>query len=291
MPSPKRLLQTKQIAGLSFENTGGNYQLSPDAYNVDDPDFVSTPEIRYAISLHSRENYDEATKIIFNFLKSENIKSKEEASAFLLIWGLSNNLEEDFEKFKAFYPRSRFNTLIHNSIKQINERRNEQLKKQEEERLKQEKERLKKIADSVIVPIYVDIQYTSSHPLEYKDGGEMIKGIGISRRFSKLICKSCIDNDQKISLARHDAISASLGKNKMLPTTKVHFNKEYQIAIGIVYALNKDYSWIARKFTRIKTNNLTIKTPPYEESTKALVINFHINKDAKIENIRITAIK
>jgi hypothetical protein len=71
---------------------------------------ISAKELRYAKSLKDRGKWSECKKILLKYIdgKDEEVSDavKEEALYLYIKWGFSFNVQEECEKFAAFYPES-----------------------------------------------------------------------------------------------------------------------------------------------------------------------------------------
>ena len=74
---------------------------------------IRSKELRYAKSLHDRRKYVDAKKALLDLwtVKDASISEeiKEDAMYYYIKWGYSSqNMEDEYEKFKSYYPESKY---------------------------------------------------------------------------------------------------------------------------------------------------------------------------------------
>jgi len=106
------LLPGFQIIDIGYV-ANGTYQvvLSGRVRSVE-ADNIRSKELRYAKSLHDRGKYKEAKKALLDLWTAKDAsvseKIKEDAMYYYIKWGYSSrDMEEVYEKFKAYYPASK----------------------------------------------------------------------------------------------------------------------------------------------------------------------------------------
>ncbi len=109
----------------------------PDSMELE---YVETKEIRYAKSLIKRGKKSKAKAIIDDVIKnSKDETAIAEATYYQILWGLTSNEREEFEKLKAYYPN--FKYLSQLEIALNNREKEREQKRLEAERKRKEEER------------------------------------------------------------------------------------------------------------------------------------------------------
>jgi hypothetical protein len=101
------------LPGMTIEDFGYNengfYQVFIMGKLKTSGETISNKKLRYAQSLYERILYDEAKKELDNIIyKSEDDDLIAEAMYLKIKWNLCDDINEEFERLKAYYPDSRF---------------------------------------------------------------------------------------------------------------------------------------------------------------------------------------
>ena len=92
----------------------GTYQvvLSGKIKILDEEENISNKEMRYARSLKDRGKHAECEDILTKYIDSEDkevtSELKEEAFYYYIKWGYAGDIEEEVQKFTAYYPDSKY---------------------------------------------------------------------------------------------------------------------------------------------------------------------------------------
>jgi hypothetical protein len=106
------LLPGFQIVDVGYM-ADGTYQvvLSGKVKVIVEEEEISIKELRYAKSLNDRGQYSQCESILRKYISSDDKEIseqlREEALYYLIKWGYSYNIEEDVQKFNAYYPDSK----------------------------------------------------------------------------------------------------------------------------------------------------------------------------------------
>ena len=110
------LLPGFQIVDVGYVEDG-TYQvvLSGKIKKLDDEKIMSK-ELRYAKSLNDRGKGSQCKEILYKYIDSKDEKVseelKEQSHYYLIKWGYARNITEQYEKFAAYYPESKYLTTL-----------------------------------------------------------------------------------------------------------------------------------------------------------------------------------
>ncbi len=259
------ILPDLKIEDLGYDENG-YYQVFVIGKIKTDYESISHKQLRYAQSLFERGKNGDAKKLLDEIINSNENETTIAQALFLKIkWGLSSDIFEEFEKLKAFYPKSNYTQKAQRLVR---EKTLEKKLKEEEQKLKEQE----RIAETTKVKLFFN--FLAAHP--YESQKNSFGEVEVQRGLAFI---DIMHNDDWV-------FSAKNGKNNPDQYYSVHFDSTYNFLFKILSYGGPKYNWSKEK--NVYRREVIIHTPPYSKEIDRLILNFVVDENYQIKSLEIS---